>query len=442
MGTLVIVGTQWGDEGKGKIVDLLARDADMVVRYQGGSNAGHTVIKGRDTFVFHLVPSGVLYRGTTCVIGNGAVVDPAALIEEIDALGKRGVRIEGNLFVSEAAHVIMPYHKAIEKASETHKGGRRIGTTGRGIGPAYVDKMARIGIRMGDLLDPQHFRQKLEDNVAETNALLQTLYRAPGFQAEKIFQEYLRYAERVRGMIVDAGVLIHRAIAKGKTILLEGAQGTHLDVDHGTYPFVTSSSAAAGGACTGTGIGPTAIDAVLGIAKAYTTRVGSGPFPTELNDEAGAGLQTRGNEFGATTGRARRCGWYDALTVRYAVRVNGLSSLAVTKLDVLDGSREILVCTGYRLKGRTLTEMPQESVVLAASEPVYESWPGWTRSTTGVKAYRDLPREARCYLARLEELAGCPIDIVSTGSRREETIVLRNPLLRPRHRAAAHRRIR
>jgi len=439
MGALVVVGTQWGDEGKGKIVDLLARDADMVVRYQGGSNAGHTVVKGGQTYVFHLIPSGVLYRATTCVIGNGVVIDPAALIAELDDLRTKGIRIEKSLYVSHAAHVIMPYHKAIEKASETQKGGRRIGTTGRGIGPAYVDKMARIGIRMGDLLDPPYFRQKLEDNVAETNALLQAVYRAPGFQAEKIFQEYLRYAERLRGMIVDTGHLVHKAISKGQTVLLEGAQGTHLDVDHGTYPYVTSSSASAGGACTGTGVGPTAIDGVLGVAKAYTTRVGSGPFPAELKDEVGTALQTRGNEFGATTGRARRCGWYDAVLVRCAVRVNGLSSLAVTKLDVLDGLDEIRICTGYKVRGKTVTEIPQAMATFAACQPVYESWAGWRRSTTGIKAYRALPPEARRYLARLEDLAECPIDIVSTGSRRNETIVLRNPLLLARRRPVARR---
>ena len=435
MGVLVVVGTQWGDEGKGKIVDLLAQNADMVVRYQGGSNAGHTVVKGRHKYVFKLIPSGVLYRGTACVIGNGVVIDPADLIAEIDGLKAKGVRADKHLYISQAAHVIMPYHKAIEKASETQKGGRRIGTTGRGIGPAYVDKMARIGIRMGDLLDPSYFRQQLEDNVAETNALLKTLYHAPGFEAEKIFQEYLRYADRLKGMIVDTGLFVHQAVAKGKMVLLEGAQGTHLDVDHGTYPYVTSSSAAAGGACTGTGVGPTAVDAVLGIAKAYTTRVGSGPFPTELTDDFGAALQKRGNEFGAVTGRERRCGWYDAMLVRYAVRVNGLTSLCITKLDVLDGLGEIRLCTGYKFKGnRKLAEIPQESVMLGVCEPVYETWPGWTKSTTGVKVYRDLPKEARRYLARLEELAKCPIDIISTGAKREETVVLRNPLLRARPR--------
>jgi adenylosuccinate synthase len=430
MGVLVVVGTQWGDEGKGKIVDLLAQDADMVVRYQGGSNAGHTVVKGEQKYVFKLIPSGVLHRGTVCVIGNGVVVDPADLIAEMDQLKAKGVRAEKNLFISQAAQVIMPYHKAIEKASETQKGGRRIGTTGRGIGPAYVDKMARIGIRMGDLLDPPYFRQQLEDNVAETNALLETLYKAPGFEAEKIFQEYLRYAERLQEMIVDSGRLVQTAISKGKKVLLEGAQGTHLDIDHGTYPYVTSSSATAGGACTGTGVGPTAIDAVFGIAKAYTTRVGSGPFPTELTDEVGALLQRCGNEFGAVTGRERRCGWYDAMLIRYAVRVNGLTSLGITKLDVLDALGEIRLCTGYKFKGRKLADMPQEIAMLGACEPVYESWPGWGKSTIGVRAYRDLPREARRYLGRLEELAECPIDIVSTGARREETIVLRNPLLR------------
>jgi adenylosuccinate synthase len=297
--------------------------------------------------------------------------------------------------------------------------------------------MARIGIRMGDLLDPPYFRQKLEDNMAETNALLEAVYHAPGFQAEKIFQEYFSYAERLRDLIVDTGILVHKAVTKGQTVLLEGAQGTHLDVDHGTYPFVTSSSATAGGACTGTGIGPTAIDAVLGIAKAYTTRVGSGPFPTELKDEVGRTLQAQGNEFGATTGRARRCGWYDAVMVRYAVRVNGLSSLAVTKLDVLDGHREIRICVGYKIAGRKVSDMPQDTKALASGEPIYESWPGWTGPTTGAKTYRALPKEARRYLARIEELAECPIDIVSTGSKRDETIVLRNPLLRHRRRATA-----
>jgi len=434
MGTLVVIGAQWGDEGKGKIVDLLARDADMVVRYQGGSNAGHTVVKGRQKYVFKLIPSGVLYRGTACVIGNGVVIDPADLIAEIDGLKAKGVRADKNLRISLAAHVIMPYHKAIEKASETQKGGRRIGTTGRGIGPAYVDKMARIGIRMGDLLDPPSFRRKLDDNVAETNALLKTLYHAPGFEAETIFQDYRHYAERLRKMIVDTGVLVHQAIANGKMVLLEGAQGTHLDVDHGTYPYVTSSSAAAGGACTGTGVGPTAIDAVVGIAKAYTTRVGSGPFVTELADEIGAALQTQGNEVGAVTGRERRCGWYDAALVRYAVRVNGMTSLGITKLDVLDSLGEIRICTGYRVKGKALTDMPQGSARLGACEPIYETWPGWTTPTRGVTIYRHLPREARRYLARIEELAQCSIDIVSTGAKRDETIVLRNPLLRARRR--------
>lgn len=434
MGVLVVIGAQWGDEGKGKIVDLLARDANMVVRYQGGSNAGHTVVKGGQKYVFKLIPSGVLYRGTACVIGNGVVIDPADLIAEIDGLKATGVRADKNLRISLAAHVIMPYHKAIEKASETQKGGRRIGTTGRGIGPAYVDKMARIGIRMGDLLDPPSFRLKLDENVAETNALLKTLYNAPGFEAEKIFQDYLRYAERLRPLIVDTGILVHQTIAKGKMVLLEGAQGTHLDVDHGTYPYVTSSSSAAGGACTGTGVGPTAIDAVIGIAKAYTTRVGSGPFVTELADEIGAALQTQGNEVGAVTGRERRCGWYDAGLVRYAVRVNGMTSLGITKLDVLDSLDEIRLCMGYRFKGKKLADMPQGSAILSACEPLYETWPGWTTPTRGVTVYRHLPREARRYLARVEELAQCPIDIVSTGAQRNETIVLRNPLLRARRR--------
>lgn len=309
MGNLVVVGTQWGDEGKGKIVDILARDADVVVRYQGGSNAGHTVINERGTFIFHLIPSGILYRGTLCVIGNGVVVDPAALIEEIDHLQAQGVRFGKNFAISERAHLILPYHKAIDKASEQSKGARRIGTTGRGIGPSYADKMARIGIRVGDLLNPQTFRKKLEENLVEINWFLEQLYKVDRFEVDKVFQQYMEFAERLRSHIIDGAVLLNKVIDAGKTVLFEGAQGTHLDVDLGTYPYVTSSSATAGGAAIGTGVGPTKIGAVMGVMKAYTTRVGSGPFPTELTDAVGEGLQERGKEFGATTGRARRCGW-------------------------------------------------------------------------------------------------------------------------------------
>ncbi|HXF93741.1 MAG TPA: adenylosuccinate synthase [Nitrospiraceae bacterium] len=428
MGNLVVVGTQWGDEGKGKIVDILARDADVVVRYQGGSNAGHTVVNQRATFVFHLIPSGILYRGTLCIIGNGVVVDPEALIAEMDRLQAKGVKIGKNFVISQRAHLILPYHKAIEKASEQSRGSRRIGTTGRGIGPSYADKMARIGIRVGDLLNPSLFRRKLEENLVEINWFLERLYKVDGFQLEKVFQQYMGYAERLKGYIADTVTLLNKAIDEKRTVLFEGAQGTHLDVDFGTYPYVTSSSAVAGGACTGTGVGPTKIDAVLGVTKAYTTRVGSGPFPTELTDAVGSGLQERGKEFGATTGRPRRCGWFDGVLVRYATKVNGLASLAVTKLDVLDGCKELRVCTGYRHEGRLYREMPADLQVLTECQPVYETLRGWSSPTTGMTSYKKLPAEAKRYLNRVEELAGCPIDIISTGSKRDQTIILRNPL--------------
>lgn len=428
MGNLVIIGAQWGDEGKGKIVDILARDANIVVRYQGGSNAGHTVINERGTYIFHLIPSGILYRGTTCVIGNGVVVDPGALIEEMDRLQPMGISFGKNFAVSQRAHLILPYHKAIDRASEQSKGSRKIGTTGRGIGPSYADKMARIGIRMGDLLNPALFRKKLEENLVEMNWFLERLYKVETFQVDKVFDQYMGYAERLKSYIVDTTTLLNRAINKDKTVLFEGAQGTHLDVDFGTYPYVTSSSSAAGGACTGTGVGPTMIDAVMGIAKAYTTRVGSGPFPTELTDTVGQGLQERGREFGSTTGRARRCGWYDAVVVRHAAQVNGLTSLAVTKLDVLDGCKDLKICVGYRHGGILYKEMPSDLDALMQCEPVYQRMKGWTASTTGATAYKQLPAEAKRYLARIEELADCRIDMISTGSKRTETIILRNPL--------------
>ena len=428
MPNLVIIGAQWGDEGKGKIVDILAREADVVVRYQGGSNAGHTVINDRGTFVFHLIPSGILYRGTLCLIGNGVVIDPAALIEELDHLQGKGVRIASNFAVSGRAHLILPYHKAIEKANEQSKGSRRIGTTGRGIGPSYADKMSRIGIRVDDLLNPSLFRRKLEENLVEINWFLERLYHVEKIDLEKVFQQYMIYADRLKDHIADTSVLLGKAIKRGHNLLFEGAQGTHLDVDLGTYPYVTSSSSTAGGACTGTGVGPTAIHEVMGVAKAYTTRVGSGPFPTELTDEIGGGLQERGKEFGATTGRARRCGWFDGVVVRYATRVNGLTSLAVTKLDVLDGCQELKLCTGYRYGGKLYREMPADLDTLMGCQPVYETMRGWTTSTTGATSYATLPREAKQYLKRIEELAECRIDMISTGSKRQETIILRNPL--------------
>lgn len=439
MANLVVIGTQWGDEGKGKIVDILARDADVVVRFQGGSNAGHTVVNDRGTFVFHLIPSGILYRSKVNMIGNGVVVDPGSLIEEMDQLQAKGVQIGRNFFISHRAHLILPYHKAIEKAAEQSKGSRRIGTTGRGIGPSYADKMARIGIRAGDLLNPPLFRRKLEENLGEINLFLDRLYRADGFQVEKVFQQYMGYADRLKDYIADTSIMLNKAIDRGRKVLFEGAQGTHLDVDFGTYPYVTSSSAAAGGACTGTGVGPTKIDVVMGVTKAYTTRVGSGPFPTELNDAVGGGLQERGKEFGSTTGRPRRCGWFDGILVHYATKINGLSSLAVTKLDVLDGCKELMLCTGYRHHGILYKNMPADIQVLSDCEPVYQKLPGWTAPTTGITTYKKLPAEAKRYLDRVEELAECRIDMVSTGSKRSHTIILRNPLESPRRKPAAGR---
>ncbi len=434
MANLVVIGSQWGDEGKGKIVDILSRDADVVVRFQGGSNAGHTVVTRKGTFVFHLIPSGILSRGKVCILGSGVVIDPGALIGELDQLQRQGVKVGRNFMISQRAHVIMPYHKAIDKAAEKAKGARRIGTTGKGIGPAYVDKMARIGIRIGDLLNPEVFRAKVEENLVEINSFLRHTYKTRGFQADRIVEEYMAYADRLRAHVTDDSLVLHKAIENGRRVLFEGAQGTHLDIDLGTYPFVTSSSSCAGGACIGTGIGPTKIDAVLGVTKAYTTRVGSGPFPTELSDAVGDGLQERGQEFGSTTGRARRCGWLDAVVLRYAVRVNGCTSLAVTKLDVLDGSRQLKIATGYRYQGKLYREMPADLHILSACEPVYEVMPAWAGSTTGVTSYKALPLQAKRYLGRIEELTGCPIDIVSTGSHREHTIMLKNPMTysRPR----------
>jgi adenylosuccinate synthase len=423
---LVVVGTQWGDEGKGKIVDLLSEWAEIIVRYQGGHNAGHTVVIGPNKIVLHLLPTGLIRPDKIGIIGNGVVIDPAALLEEIQTLAQRGISVAGRLWISEAAHLIMPYHQALDRESEKLKGARKIGTTGRGIGPAYADKVARIGIRMIDLMEADTFTDKLARNLSDINPLLASLGVAP-FEQAKIGADYLGYAEAIRPYVTDTASQLDLAMVDGRTILFEGAQGTHLDVDLGTYPYVTSSSAAAGGACTGTGVGPTKINAVLGVAKAYTTRVGEGPFPSELTGESGVRLREQGGEFGATTGRPRRCGWFDALPVRHSVQVNGLTSLAVTKLDVLDGLDEISVCVGYRFEGRLYEQMPTSSKVLAGCTPVYETWPGWDRPTAGVTDYDALPENARRYLDAISNRVGCRIDILSTGSKRDETIILRNP---------------
>jgi adenylosuccinate synthase len=430
MPVLVVVGAQWGDEGKGKIIDLLTEKADLVARYQGGANAGHTVVVGMEEFILHLIPSGVLHKGKTCVIGNGVVVDPAALIEEMDGLTARGVKFEKNFLISQNAHLIMPYHKALDAASERLKGNKKIGTTGRGIGPAYADKINRKGIRMADLLDLDRFREKLAANVGEVNFLLERYYHAPLVNYDAVYEEYVKYAGRLKRYIADTTLLLNEAVAKKKRVLAEGAQGTHLDVDHGTYPFVTSSSPTAGGACTGLGIGPNAIGEVLGIVKAYTTRVGSGPFPTEQENAVGELLRDRGREFGATTGRPRRCGWLDTLVVRHAVRVNGMTGIALTKLDVLDTLDEIKICVGYRYKGKVYDEMPADLTVLENCTPQYITMPGWKQTTIGIKRYEQLPRKARAYVEKACKLCGVKPAIISTGARRDETIVLTQPFKR------------
>lgn len=427
MPNIIVVGAQWGDEGKGKIIDILSKYADVVARYQGGHNAGHTVVVNEEEFILHLIPSGILHREKICIIGNGVVIDPEALIEEIEGLENRGVAIKDNLFISKNSHLIMPYHRILDRESERSKGVKSIGTTGRGIGPAYVDKMARIGIRMLDLLEPQIFREKLEANLSHINNLLHTIYKTDRLDIEEIISKYMGYVERIGIYITDVSMLINKYMKDGKSILFEGAQGTLLDVDHGTYPYVTSSNATAGGACTGLGIGPTKIDGVLGVSKAYTTRVGGGPFPTELKDETGESLRTKGREYGATTGRPRRCGWLDTVLVRYSVRINGFNGIALTKLDILDEYPEIKICIGYKYKGKIYDEMPHEHSVLWGCEPVYEKIEGWQESTIGIKAYKDLPAKAQAYIKRVEYLVGVSIDIISTSQKRDDTIIKRNP---------------
>jgi adenylosuccinate synthase len=428
---IVVVGTQWGDEGKGKVVDIVAPHVDVVVRYQGGNNAGHTVVVGKEKYVFHSIPSAILHPGRRCVIGSGVAVDPASLIEEMEALVRRGVVLDGNLFISKNAHLIMPYHRALDLASEAKLGKRRIGTTGRGVGPAYVDKAARVGIRMADLLDEPLFRAKLEANIREKNKLLREIYDAQTFSVEEILGPYLRYAGWLAPYITDTALLLSRWIEEGQSVLFEGAQGTMLDIDHGTYPFITSSNTTAGGAATGTGVPPTKIHGVLGVAKAYTTRVGSGPFPTELRGELADLIRAQGNEYGATTGRPRRCGWFDAVVLRYAARINGLDTLAVTKLDVLDQSETVKICVGYKYRGELLTEFPEEERIWTEAEPVYEEMSGWLASTRGLRSWDDLPTKARQYLERLAELVGVELALISTGAVREDTIVLEgSPLTR------------
>jgi len=422
---LVVLGAQWGDEGKGKIVDLLTPHFSIVGRYQGGHNAGHTVYVNGKKFILRLIPSGILHAGVTCVIGNGVVIDPQALFAEIDELTRAGVDVGDRILISDKAHLILPYHRDLDLLSEARRGERKIGTTSRGIGPAYEDKIARRGIRVGDLADPQGLEQNIRDNVTARNRLVQdnTMDWRP------VLGELLKHAARMRPMVRDVSVLLTSEMKAGKSILFEGAQGTLLDIDHGTYPFVTSSNASVGGVCTGLGIPPKAIGQVLGVVKAYTTRVGEGPFPTELSGEMGNRLRESGSEYGAVTGRPRRCGWFDAVAVRYAARINGLDGLALTKLDVLDGLGEISICTSYRCGDKTLTDFPSDVRQLAMCEPVYETMPGWTAPTAGVREFDRLPETARKYIARLEEVSGVRSAIVSTGSERNDTI-LREDVMR------------
>lgn len=422
MSSVVVVGVQWGDEGKGKVTDYLAAQAEVVVRYQGGSNAGHTVVTNGQTFKLHLVPSGAINPETLCVIGNGVVVDPVLLVKELDDLEQGGVS-SVRLAISERAHVILPYHRLLDRLEEEERAGRRIGTTGRGIGPTYVDKVARSGIRMIDLVTRQAFRARLEAVLPTKNALLSALYGHPGFGADEIIKEYGLAAKRLAPLVTDTSLLLYEKLQEGARVLFEGAQGTLLDVDHGTYPFVTSSSAAAGGAAVGSGVGPQFLHNILGVTKAYTTRVGEGPFPTELSGPLADQIRDNGAEFGTTTGRPRRCGWFDAVIVRYAVRVNGLQRLALMKLDVLSGFDELKLCVAYQLDGRRLEHFPTSVAALERCEPIYETMPGWDTDLSGVTQYEDLPLNARRYLERISEVSGVPIAVVSVGPSREQTIV-------------------
>jgi len=417
----VLIGLQWGDEGKGKVIDVLAKGAVYIVRFQGGNNAGHTVVAKGETFIFHLLPSGILHKGKRCVIANGVVVDPEVLLGEIAALAQKGIDVRGRLTVSDRAHVIFPYHRILDGLRET-KRVRKIGTTGRGIGPCYVDKATRCGIRMGDLLNPRLLEPKLKDNLAEKNEVFRNVYGHEGFAFEALYEMYLGYGRRLKGLVGDTAAMLHRAARQKKAILFEGAQGTFLDVDFGTYPFVTSSNTIAAGACAGTGIAPTQIDRVIGVVKAYTTRVGEGPFVTEFPGIMGEAIRVKGQEFGATTGRPRRCGWFDAVMVRRAVMLNGVDLMAMMKLDVLDNLPTIRVCTAYRFKGKLFRDFPGDLEVMQGAVPVYKDFKGWQKKTSHLRSYKKLPSQAKTYVRALEDMCGAKVDIISVGSGREETL--------------------
>lgn len=425
MSTVVLIGAQWGDEGKGKITDFLAEQAEMIVRYQGGNNAGHTVVVDGQTYKLHLIPSGILYANKQCLIGNGVVIDPGVLLEELDTLKKQGVNTS-NLRISPRAHVIFPYHRSIDIAEEESKGSRKIGTTCRGIGPAYADKASRVGMRMVELIDQDELAENLKNTLETKNKVLSRLYGVEVmFDYYGMMEEYIEYANRLKKYVADVSVLVNEAIDRGDKVLFEGAQGTLLDLDHGTYPYVTSSHPVAAAACLGTGLGPTKINTVIGVAKAYITRVGEGPFPTELHNEIGEIIRDRGFEFGTTTGRPRRCGWYDAVIARYAARINGLTYLAITKLDVLSGLETIKICTGYRYNGEIINEFPASLKLLAQCEPVYREFPGWQEDISTITNFNELPQPAKDYLKYIEELSGVPVAIVSVGPARAQTLVLK-----------------
>ncbi|TMR24693.1 adenylosuccinate synthase [Nonomuraea turkmeniaca] len=425
MPAAVLVGAQWGDEGKGKATDLLGGDVDYVVRYQGGNNAGHTVVIGDQKYALHLLPTGILSPEVVPVIGNGVVIDPGVLLSEIDGLAARGISAE-RLLISSNAHLIMPHHKALDKVTERYLGKAKIGTTGRGIGPAYGDKIARMGVRVQDLLDPGILAKKIEVALTEKNQVLTKVYNRRGIDLEAVLEEYLAYAERLKPHIADTSLVLSKALDEGKFVLLEGGQGTLLDIDHGTYPFVTSSSPTSGGACAGAGIPPNRLTKIIGILKAYTTRVGSGPFPTELTDEMGDWLRQTGGEYGVTTGRNRRCGWFDAVIARYATRINGITDYFLTKLDVLSGLERIPVCVAYEVDGVRHDEIPMTQTDFHHATPIYEEFPGWQEDITSAKSFDDLPPNAQAYVRTLEEMSGAPISAIGVGPGRDQTVVVRS----------------
>ena len=420
---IVLVGMQWGDEGKGKVIDILSQKVDYVVRYQGGNNAGHTVVVGNKEYIFHLIPSGILHAGKICCIGNGVVIDPEVLEHELDSLRKNGVDFSKRFKISTLAHLIMPYHKNLDQLRET-KRKNKIGTTGRGIGPCYADKINRCGIRMIDLLNPKVFKDKLKDNLKEKNEIFKKVYRHPGFSFQEIYRKYLDYGKLFSSYVCNTAILLNNASNNKLDILLEGAQGTFLDIDFGTYPFVTSSSATSGGACIGTGIPPVKIDKVIGVCKAYTTRVGEGPFPTEFTADFGKFMRDKGNEFGATTGRPRRCGWFDAVIARESVMLNGISELAIMKMDVLDGLEKVKICIAYKYKGKVIKEFPHDFEILSKATPIYKEMAGWPNQENKPRSFKELHPNARAYLLELQNLLGAKITIVSIGSARQSTIFI------------------